>query len=169
MVDQVSPPASWPWGFAFSLLREYDIWSKSAIKHSAYRSMPLTIRSDRVKFTRNWKIGFPLRTFVQSPIADPMGDYSTWLRRLIKEHSWTSWGPRSHHTKSLGGAEAWRCGWQSKMSSKREGGAILSLYSGEEEGFTMRRAVKDLFGDTRKVIQVGLLNGQKWNTLERSL
>ena len=46
---------------------------------------------------------------------------------------------------------------------RREGDVTLYLYSGEKSGYTYERAVKELGGDHRKVIQVDLKNGSKWD------
>ena len=46
---------------------------------------------------------------------------------------------------------------------KREGGTMVYLYSGEKGGFTYERAVKELGGDHRKVIQIDIKNGDKWD------
>ena len=46
---------------------------------------------------------------------------------------------------------------------KREGGVTAYLYSGERAGYTYERGVKELGGDHRKVIQVDIKNGNKWD------
>ena len=98
------------------------------------------------------------------PIGIELGDYLAWLHRLAKEHpalqgvpeevrrqfvvkpeEATITGNRNRHLRRL---------W------KKEGGVILYLYSGPNDGYTLRRAVRSaLGGESRKVLEVDIKNG----------
>ena len=103
--------------------------------------------------------------------ADPLGSYGGWLKRLVHEHPAFQGVPKEILEKlevtpkpgSLAGNRRRRKLW------RKEGGVVLSLYSGLEDGFTMRRAIKDLAGDHRKVIQVDIQNGPKWDMVNGEL
>ena len=102
---------------------------------------------------------------------DGMEGYAGWIKRLAREHPALHGVPedllRGLEVQPVAGITAGNR--RLRKLWKREGGVILSLYSGLEEGFTMRRAVKDLAGDPRKVIQVDLQNGEQWNMVEGPL
>ena len=103
--------------------------------------------------------------------ADPLGNYGGWLKRIVHEHPAFHGLPLEIAEKLevtpkpgfIAGNRRRRRLW------RKEGGVILSLYSGLEEGFTMKRALKDLSGDRRKIIQVDIQNGQKWDMVEGDL
>ena len=94
-----------------------------------------------------------------------------WMERVVKEHPAFDGVPEELKRQllvkpkdgCLSGNRRLRKLW------KKEGGVILYLFSGKNEGFTMRRAVKDLGGDRRKVIQVDIQDGEKWNMVEGEL
>lgn len=46
---------------------------------------------------------------------------------------------------------------------------VLYLFSGANEGYTLRRAVKEAGGDDRKVLQIDVKNGSKWDMVEGPL
>ena len=100
-----------------------------------------------------------------------MEGYTGWIRRLVREHPVFRGVPeelvRGLEVQPTAGVIAGNR--RLRKLWKREGGVILSLYSGQEEGFTMRRAVKDLAGDPRKVIQVDIKNGDQWDMVNGSL
>ena len=88
-----------------------------------------------------------------------------WMQRLVEEHpafrdlpaevkSMLVVKPQVHNI----------CGNRRRRKLwKKEGGVTVYLYSGERTGYTYERAVKELGGDHRKVIQVDLKNGDKWD------
>ena len=94
--------------------------------------------------------------------ADGMEGYGIWIKRLVREHPAFKGVPEEllSELKVQPAAGVISGNRRLRKLWKREGGAILSLYSGQEEGFTMRRAVKDLAGDPRKV---DILNGPQWD------
>lgn len=51
----------------------------------------------------------------------------------------------------------------------RKKGVTLHLYSGKDEGFTLRRAVKEQGGDETLLIEVDVKNGGEWDMLEDSM
>ncbi len=96
---------------------------------------------------------------------DPM---MRWMQRLVEEHpafqslptevkSMLVVKPKVHNI----------CGNRRRRKLwKREGGVTVYLYSGEKNGYTFERAVKELGGDQRKVVQVDVKNGNKWDMVE---
>ena len=96
---------------------------------------------------------------------DPM---MKWMQRLVEEHpvfqslpvdvkSMLVVKPRVHNI----------CGNRRRRKLwKREGGVTVYLYSGEKTGYTYERAAKELGGDQRKVVQVDIKNGNKWDMVE---
>ena len=102
---------------------------------------------------------------------DGMDGYALWINRMVHEHPVFQDIPDELKeglevrpaAGIIAGNRRHRKLWQ------REGGIILSLYSGKEEGFTLRRAVKDLFGDPRKIIQVDIQNGDRWDMVQGPL
>ena len=100
--------------------------------------------------------------------TDPMFD---WIERLSKEHPAFQGVPEEIRKKlvvrpkdeHISGNRRRRKLW------KREGGVVLYLYLGKDEGFTMSRSVRDQGGDRRKVIQVDIQNGAKWDMVNGGL
>ena len=100
-----------------------------------------------------------------------MEGYGAWIQRLAHEHPAFDGVPEEIKQKLIAdpvvgvipGNRSLRKLWQ------QEGGVILHLYSGANEGFTVKRAVGDLCGERRKVVQVDLQNGDKWNMVEGEL
>ena len=94
-----------------------------------------------------------------------------WFERLTKEHPAFQGIPERlrkelvvpPEVNAVAGNRRFRKLW------KKQKGVILHLYSGENDGFTFKRAVKDLGGDVRKVIEVDLKNGEQWNMVEGPL
>ena len=94
-----------------------------------------------------------------------------WFERLTKEHPAFQGIPERlrkelvvpPEVNAVAGNRRFRKLW------RKQKGVILHLYSGENDGFTFKRAVKDLGGDVRKVIEVDLKNGEQWNMVEGPL
>ena len=91
-----------------------------------------------------------------------------WFERLTKEHPAFQGIPERlrkelvvpPEVNAVAGNRRFRKLW------RKQKGVILHLYSGENDGFTFRRAVKDLGGDVRKVIEVDLKNGEQMRAVE---
>ena len=96
---------------------------------------------------------------------DPM---LKWMQRTVEEHPVFQGLPDSVKSLLLVQPKVSNvCGNRRRRRLwRREGGVTVYLYSGENSGYTYARAVKELGGDHRKVVQVDLKNGGKWNMVE---
>ena len=88
-----------------------------------------------------------------------------WMQRLVEEHPAFSDLPEDVKSMLVVKPKVHNiCGNRRRRKLwRKEGGAMVYLYSGEKSGYTYERAVKELGGDHRKVIQVDILNGDKWD------
>lgn len=93
---------------------------------------------------------------------DPM---TRWIQRLVEEHPVFKNLPVEVKSKLVVKPRVYNiCGNRRRRKLwKREGGVTVYLYSG---GYTYERAVKELGGDHRKVIQVDIQNGGKWDMVD---
>ena len=89
-----------------------------------------------------------------------------WFERLTKEHPAFQGIPERLRKELVVPRRSRR--WP-ETDGFESYGVILHLYSGENDGFTFKRAVRDLGGDVRKVIEVDLKNGEQWNMVEGPL
>lgn len=91
--------------------------------------------------------------------------YFEWLRRVAQDHPAFQGIPEEVREKlvekPVPGIETGNR--RQRRLWRREGGVIVYLYSGKNEGYTLRRAVRECGGDHRKVIEVDIENGQKWD------
>ena len=88
-----------------------------------------------------------------------------WLQRLVEEHPVFQDLPAELKAALVTKPQVHNiCGNRRRRKLwRREGGVNLYMYSGEKAGYTYERAVKELGGDHRKVIQVDIKNGEKWD------
>jgi hypothetical protein len=95
---------------------------------------------------------------------DPM---LKWMQRLVEEHPVFQDLPEDVKSMLMVQPQVSNsCGNRRRRRLwRREGGVTVYLYSGENSGYTYARAVKDLGGDHRKVVQVDIKNGTKWDMI----
>ena len=95
---------------------------------------------------------------------DPM---LKWMQRLVEEHPVFQDLPEYVKSMLMVQPQVSNiCGNRRRRRLwRREGGVTVYLYSGENSGYTYARAVKDLGGDHRKVVQVDIKNGTKWDMI----
>ena len=91
-----------------------------------------------------------------------------WMQRLVEEHPVFQEVPSDIKRMLVVKPQCHNiCGNRRRRKLwKREGGVTVYLYSGERTGYTYERAVKELGGDQRKVVQVDIQNGKKWNMVD---
>ena len=106
-------------------------------------------------------------------IEEDLEAEETWLRNFVETHPVLAGlpdhvkeklvvRPGSMFEKFPGANKRLRKRWKKR-------GVTLHLYSGRDEGLTLRRAVKEHGGDETLVIEVDNKNGQEWDMLEDSM
>ena len=98
-------------------------------------------------------------------MTEEMDPVMKWIQRLVEEHPVFRDLPVDVKSKLVMRPQVHNiCGNRRRRKLwRREGDVTLYLYSGEKSGYTYERAVKELGGDHRKVVQVDLKNGSKWD------
>ena len=97
--------------------------------------------------------------------------YEEWMKDVVKSHPALKGLPKEIAERlAVKPKEGHLVGNRSRRRLwKKEGGVILYLYSGANDGYTMARAIQQLGGQKRKVLQVDLKNGEKWDLMRDDL
>ena len=103
-------------------------------------------------------------------IEEEINAEETWLKTLVESHPVLEKLPGHIKEKLVvtPGSPQERVPGANKRMRKRwkKNGVTLHLYSGKDEGFTLRRALKEQGGDEALMIEVDKKNGTEWNMLE---
>ena len=106
-------------------------------------------------------------------IEDDLVAEETWLRTFVETHPVLAGLPEHVKEKLVvkpgSGFEKFPGANKRLRKRWKRRGVTLHLYSGKDEGLTLRRAVKEQGGDETLVIEVDKKNGPEWDMLEDSM